>query len=63
MATNTKNFINIRIQAHNNLKIYNSFKHNLRHTQKSLSSKEDSKNNNPVNNTSLLTIQFTFSKK
>ena len=46
MATNTKNFINIRIQAHNNLKIYNSFKHNLRHTQKSLSSKEDSKNNN-----------------
>ncbi|MGJ0313988.1 hypothetical protein [Aliarcobacter cryaerophilus] len=32
-----KNFINSRIQAHNNLKIFNAIKHNIRHTQKSLS--------------------------
>ena len=32
-----KNFINSRIQAHNNLKIFNAIKHNLRHTQRSLS--------------------------
>ena len=32
-----KNYINSRIQAHNNLKIFNAIKHNLRHTQISLS--------------------------
>ena len=32
-----KNYINSRIQAHNNLKIFNAIKHNLRHTQRSLS--------------------------
>ena len=32
-----KNFINSRIQAHNNLKTFNAIKHNLRHTQRSLS--------------------------
>ena len=31
------NYINSRIQAHNNLKIFNAIKHNLRHTQRSLS--------------------------
>ena len=31
------NYINSRIQAHNNLKIKNAIKHNLRHTQRSLS--------------------------
>ena len=31
------NYINSRIQAHNNLKIFNAIKHNIRHTQKSLS--------------------------
>jgi hypothetical protein len=36
-----KNYINSRIQAHNNLKISNSIKHNLRHTQNSLSQKNN----------------------
>lgn len=31
------NYINSRIQAHNNFKIKNAIKHNLRHTQRSLS--------------------------
>jgi hypothetical protein len=31
------NYINSRIQAHNNYKIKNAIKHNIRHTQKSLS--------------------------
>ena len=31
------NYINSRIQAHNNFKIKNAIKHNIRHTQKSLS--------------------------
>ena len=34
------NYINSRIQAHNNLKITNAIKHNLRHTHKSLSQLE-----------------------
>ena len=36
-----KNYINSRIQAHNNLKIFNAIKHNLRHTQNSLSQKNN----------------------
>ena len=39
-----KNFINSRIQAHNNLKIFNAIKHNLRHTQISLSQKNNHHN-------------------
>ncbi|MFY9106498.1 hypothetical protein [Aliarcobacter cryaerophilus] len=39
-----KNYINSRIQAHNNLKIFNAIKHNLRHTQNSLSQKNNHHN-------------------
>ena len=39
-----KNYINSRIQAHNNLKIFNAIKHNLRHTQISLSQKNNHHN-------------------
>ena len=41
-----KNYINSRIQAHNNLKIFNAIKHNLRHTQISLS--QINKNSNYI---------------
>ena len=40
------NYINSRIQAHNNLKIFNAIKHNLRHTQISLS--QINKNSNYI---------------
>lgn len=38
------NFINVRTQAHNHIKIYTSFKHNLRHTQSSKSQSNDNPN-------------------
>lgn len=38
------NYINVRTQAHNHIKIYTSFKHNLRHTQSSKSQSNDNPN-------------------
>lgn len=38
------NFINVRTQSYNNAKTLNSFKHNLRHTQTSLSNVNDESN-------------------
>ena len=47
LSTQMNNFINVRVQAHNHTKTYNSIKHNLR-VIKSLSQKKLSTNDNYI---------------